>query len=295
MSKGKVIVGYIHGGMVHSRFMRSLINVMSYDAERDKIIKNLYESESTDIVQNRNFVAKGFLEQDEAEWLWFVDTDIIMMPDTLYRLYEFADRDARPIVTGMYFSYLSREVNYPLPLMFHRTAEGEYRSLDRSSDQPIKIDGCGMGCCLIHRSVLEAIEAKYRDIDPWVWFGRDVVEMKGRKTRLGEDFTFCRRAQELGFTIWGHCGVQVDHIKSRVESFATFLQGNKLYELEHGVDASEDIIAGNPSEGPSERKKIRQDQAEPGRQIRRNGLSLPEGPDSRQTDEPAQAQQVNGA
>ena len=287
LDKGSVAVGYIHGGMVHARFMRSLINVMSHDAEHDKIIANFYESESSDIVQNRNYVVKGFLERGEAEWLWFVDTDIILKPDTLYRLMEIADRDDKPIVTAMYFSYLTHEVHFPLPLMFNRLGSGEYRSLEGFGRDPIRIDGCGMGCCVIHRSVLQAIEKAYDGIDPWVWFGRDVTWMKGKQTRLGEDFTFCSRASKLGFSLWGHCGVQVDHIKPRVESLGTFLEGNKLFEMEHGKEAMLDIIAHNPTEGPSERKKVREVEAVAGGQITRNGAQLPSRSDSRQADEQA--------
>jgi len=274
-----VTLGYIHNGSVHAPFMRSVLNALSYDAEHQKLIQHISDASSSDICQNRNIIANGFLHKQTQEWLWFLDTDIVFEPDTLYRLLEFADAKERPIVSGMYFSYLSHEIKFPLPLFFARTGDGEFTNVRRFHDQPIRIDGCGMGCCLIHRSVLAAMEDAYKGVDPWVWFGRDVVEIKGQLTRIGEDFTFCHRAAKLGFPIWGHAGIRVDHVKSRVESLGTFLQGNKLYELEE-----------------HERKKVSQNEAVPAGLGSHDGhrLSLPEGPDSRQTDEPAQAQQVNG-
>lgn len=229
---GKVIIGYVHNGSVCAPFMRAVVNALSYDAERDKLIDNLYEASSSDIVQNRNLVVKGFLENKEAEWLWFLDTDIVFQPDALYELLKVAHPKVRPVVSGLYFSFLSGEFRFSMPVIFRLTATGEYRTIDWIDDAVHEVDGIGMGCALIHRSVLEAVGEAHAD-DAWKWFGRDQVMISGKPTHLGEDFTLCHRAQKLGYSIWAHLGVRCDHIKTRYESMGTFIQGHKLWEMEH--------------------------------------------------------------
>lgn len=238
MNEGGLIIGYIHNGDVKGRFMRSVINFLSYDGANRKLVRNLFESESSDIVQNRNRVVQSFLDKSEAEWLMFIDTDIVFDPETIYQLLDVADPLTAPIVSGLYFGFLTHEYRWPLPFAFDITAEGEYRSIREIGTEPVRIAGAGMGFCLIHRSVFEKVAEAYKE-DPWKWFGRDQHMMGGKLTVLGEDFTFFRRAEKVGAPIWLHPGVRVQHLKSRLESFGTFVEGHKLY-LEERVSRNGD-------------------------------------------------------
>ena len=73
-----------------------------------------------------------------------------------------------------------------------------------------------MGCTLIHREVLEALQAEWQDKDAWVWFGHDLVKGKdGKLERAGEDVTMCVRARALGYKTWGLTDVRLAHHKIR--------------------------------------------------------------------------------
>jgi hypothetical protein len=53
--------------------------------------------------------------------------------------------------------------------------------------------------------------------DPWKWFNHDLVQIRDRDPeRLGEDITFCVRARELGFKIYGTPNVCCGHVKSHL-------------------------------------------------------------------------------
>jgi hypothetical protein len=81
--------------------------------------------------------------------------------------------------------------------------------VDYPHDTLIQIDAAGTGCLLVHRSVLEAIQAAAEPAegDAWCWF-RD-LPFEGNW--LGEDLYFCRRVRALGFPIFGHTGAILPH------------------------------------------------------------------------------------
>jgi GT2 family glycosyltransferase len=72
---------------------------------------------------------------------------------------------------------------------------------------PFKVDFVGFGFVLIARGVFEQIA--------YPWFSHDEITMNNGVVRqLGEDFTFCRKAREAGFSIWVDPTVRVSHTKS---------------------------------------------------------------------------------
>src|SRR3954451_3931639 len=58
---------------------------------------------SGDPSEARNRVTAHFLDKTETEWLWWVDADMGFEPDTLTRLLDAADPDARPVVGALCF------------------------------------------------------------------------------------------------------------------------------------------------------------------------------------------------
>ena len=107
----------------------------------------------TDI--NRNNIAHWFLTEraDDSDWLFFVDDDIELPDDALTRLLA----HDKPFVTGIYY----RRSPPCDPLIYKQEEEGWYMPLlpdkDYQTGELIQVDGCGLGCALIHRSVFEAI------------------------------------------------------------------------------------------------------------------------------------------
>ena len=230
MADQSLIVGYIHNGDLKARFVRSLLTFMAYDAAHRQTIKQLpYECESCDIVANRNRVVQNFLEKSGgAEWLLFVDTDIVFTPEHVYQLLDAAHRETAPMVSGLYHGFLSPDYPWPLPFAFDVTDNGEFRSVIQIDTGMQRVMGFGMGFCLINRGLLEKV-AEAHKANPWRWFGRDSATIGGLPTYLGEDLTLCKRASDLGFPLYLHAGVRVGHLKSQLITFDSFVEGHETY------------------------------------------------------------------
>lgn len=239
MGNGKIITGYIHDGRtLHPQFSWSRECWREYDVGNRKLHAGAAHVPGSFLENNRNAVVAKFLERD-AEWLLFIDTDIAFDVSVPYALVDTADAKERPILSAFYVGYLADG----LWVVWFKKHGEVYRNLALSDMQPearvMEVDGVGMGCCLIHRSVFEKIRddrqassSLYVRNDPWVWFGRDLVKKNdGTWDRLSEDLTFCRRAQKAGFKMFGACEVGVDHYKQRPENVKTMIAAMKSAQV----------------------------------------------------------------
>jgi hypothetical protein len=191
--------------MVTEPFCASLSSLV---AEERTQLRRCFSAQGVLLADQRNELVKAFLKDGVAEWLLFLDTDIIFRPDLIQRLLHTAHARERPIVSGLYLLRIAGKVQ---PAWY-----GEVRVpiSDIPSMKPLQLEACGMGCCLIHKGVLESL----RDTGPneeWRWFAYDLDPLvKGK--RMGEDITFCLRARRQGFTIWGDPSIRLGHVKSTV-------------------------------------------------------------------------------
>lgn len=239
--EAKTVIGYIHPGMVHEVFMRSLFKLMVYEyaAKRPLYLTGI---KGAFHYENRNDVVRQFLTTP-AEWLFFVDTDIELPPNSLEKLMEVADPVELPIVSGLYYIHSGPRQNLDETPKLH-IGPAWYRGdehrgftevLEIDTSRAVPIDICGMGVCLIHRSVLEAFLAEGSPYAKTAapWFFHDEYQPDGAEKPLimGEDFTFCTRAAKLGFSLWGYAGLQVNHYKTRAENAESYLAQFKPGEI----------------------------------------------------------------
>lgn len=212
-----VVMAFCHPGMVHTVWFHSVIKAFTHDAMNRGVIQRYLQMQSAYIPDARNKLCALFLETD-AEWLWFVDYDVVFEPWHVYMLLDAADPIERPIIAGCYFSkYVGNDV--VLPVWFeHRDGEDLCPVMDVTAGEIRPLTVAGMGFTMIHRSVIETLKVVHAD-DPWHWFGHDLIG----KDRVGEDITFSHRARQAGFTIWGHSGVLLDHQKQHMENWSTFV------------------------------------------------------------------------
>lgn len=87
-----------------------------------------------------------------AEWLMFIDDDTVPPKGAIGKLLALKRR----LVSGLYFN-ASDKVD---PVAYFRRPDGSYSSINTyCPGEVIEVDGIGMGCALIHRSVFDEIEA----------------------------------------------------------------------------------------------------------------------------------------
>lgn len=209
-------IGYISAGYQLSEFSRSLWRFHASDRKNE----NAWDADPIEVTgpgtggyldDNRNALAAAFLDRGN-EVLLSVDTDIEFTPEAVALLLEALDPDERPIVSGF---YCARRRGLLTPEWFILTEDRGYMPVEHIGQDGVlqRIDACGAGFCMIHRSALEAFPVA--ESDSWRWYGRDLGIMEGRRTHLAEDITFCHRACQAGLFIVGHCGTayQITHHK----------------------------------------------------------------------------------
>lgn len=110
------------------------------------------------LVNNRNIARDHFLA-GEWEWMFFLDSDVLCPTNTIEALLQ----HGKNIVSGVYLSAFEHEKGKPriLPVLYVKAGQGTSRQLsllDVIPDRLIPISSAGLGCCLIHRSMIEAVK-----------------------------------------------------------------------------------------------------------------------------------------
>lgn len=237
----KVVVAYCHPGMVHAGFHESLLDLLVYDVAFNRRIVNgggrLGVQASANLAAPRNNVVKNFLVNSEADWLWFLDSDMTFAPDTLEKLLEFANPEPTaeryaPIVGGLCFSIDEGQI---FPTLYGLVGTEDDPKVVRYHEWPpdsmMQIAATGTACLLMHRSALLTIAKKgFNPTFPWF------QETEHRGKPVGEDITFCWRAGLCEIPVYVNTAVHVGHIKERQLDIDTyFVQRGLLSPAHEGV------------------------------------------------------------
>ena len=175
-----------------------------------------------------DFARNSIVKELNKDWLFFMDSDQTFAPDALKRLLSWNV----DIVSGLVF----QRGGLPEPMIYKYEFEKDKGHFYRSMAEVIgdyllqhkelwptavngaivlppaqgllECDGVSAGCLLVHRRVFDAIEP------PWFQWNEDAT--------AGEDFYFCRKAQEAGFKIFADPSVVCGHISQYIRSIEHF-------------------------------------------------------------------------
>ncbi len=151
--------------------------------------------------KNRNGAVEKLLAHDKWQWLLFVDDDNPPMPDMLLKLLA----HNVDVVGGL---YLHRAWPF-YPHVYRRSVidpNKPYENLphtDIKADTLMAVDAVATGGMLIRRPVLEKLGPQcfnYMQVPNGSW--------------MGEDLSFCMRAQDAGFGIFVDTAVALPHLRS---------------------------------------------------------------------------------
>ena len=186
--------------------MKTLIGIPCRDDIKVSFVENLNKlmrTGATDIKFSRSGLVFDARDEICAEAInkgythvLFIDSDMTFAPDSLL-LASARDKD---ILTGLYFK--RREPIEPVVYkkIKMRDETDAYAITETDIDREIfRVEGCGMGFCLIKVEVLKKIYEKY---------GTCFAPLLG----LGEDFSFCERAKWEGFEVWCDSVIQLGHV-----------------------------------------------------------------------------------
>ncbi len=146
----------------------------------------------------RNDICQQALDKD-CDALLFLDADHEFAPSLLSNL--LAHR--KSIVTGRY--HVKQPPYHPTLYVTPTEAhtEGNFKAVHYGKGL-FPVDRCGAGALLIRREALEAIG--------FPWFRYKADPKPPHDLSVSEDFWFCERAQEEGFTIWADWETEAKHL-----------------------------------------------------------------------------------
>ena len=209
----KITIGVCSPGQWHAMFATSMIDIARSQSQLGQLIS----LEGSGVISRlRNQVVATFLEKTTDDWLLQIDTDQIITVEHFKKLIAAADKDERPIVSGIVHAAWDTQNVYPepVPCVFKIGEDtGLYAMHEYPEDSIVEIDAAGTGCILIHRSVFEKMKEhqdKTNEGDLWCFY-RD---MPINQAWVGEDIFFSIRVKAMGYKMYAHTGVQLPHKRS---------------------------------------------------------------------------------
>lgn len=223
VAAGKVCLAYVHDSDVAYSWHRSILDLIGYDlAHHQRIVGGGgwfgMRCGTDGLPEARNKVAAQFLDGD-AEWLFWIDTDMGFAPDTVDRLLASADPAERPVVGALCFAQGEDSLDgmggfrcSPRPTLFawaeKDTGEQGFAPMfDYPRDQLVEVAGTGSACLVIHRAALEKVAAEYGP----VWYSRLGNPTTGKL--IAEDLSFCARLLQVGLAVHVDTRVKTTHLK----------------------------------------------------------------------------------
>lgn len=215
-------------GLNSTSFTESLLRLYINDAGRHLAPPMFTPTSPMQVAANRSKAAAFLLDETDASWLLFIDSDMGFDPDAVDLLLAAANPDParvaepqHPIVGGLCFGMRKEEsdgqggwrsVPFPTIYDFRPAGFGDVRPgfvprYNYGQDTVTQCAATGAAFLLIHRGALELIREKLGD----TWFDR--AKLTPESETMGEDLSFCLRAGGLGIPIFVHTGVRVSHLK----------------------------------------------------------------------------------
>lgn len=148
------------------------------------------------VYDSRNKLA-GYALEMEADYILWLDSDMVFQPDTLERMMDTLNKHPHiDILSGLYF----RRTTPFTPVLFNKLErDGETLVFEDVKEVPndlFEVAGCGFGCVLMKTDCLFDIGMN--------WFTPFVD--------AGEDCAFCMRAREKGYKIYCDPNISLGHM-----------------------------------------------------------------------------------
>lgn len=237
LQKSKLFIATpCYGGALTEPYFKSILRlVFFFDKHNIPLQFGTIANESL-VPRARNTLSAFFLRSD-CTHLLFIDADIEFKVEDVVRLIA-ADKE---IAVGAYpkkginWDLVRRHVldNKDSPTSDISASGSEYainfnfKNLEERSievqDGLVSLKDAGTGFMLIKRSVFDKMTKAYpelqynndinvdKDLDKFTYALFDTIIEQSSKRYLSEDYTFCRRWQELGGQVWLDPNISLNH------------------------------------------------------------------------------------
>ena len=231
-----------YGGQLGEPYFRSMMRlaIMCNKYDIPYTISTL-ANESL-ITRGRNTLVSFFMENKEATHLFFIDADIEFEPEDVLRMVAYD----KPVTVGAYpkkavnwdsIIHAARanpketaqtieghSSNYVVNFDFLKDENGEKTPQVQISDNLIKLKDAGTGFMVIKKETIQKMFDKHADLkyandinvddkfEKHMYALFDTMIDPESKRYLSEDYTFCRRWQQMGGDVWLDPRTALNHV-----------------------------------------------------------------------------------
>ena len=236
-----------YGGLVGEAYLKAMVRVGILFKQYDLNFTLCTIANESLITRGRNTLTAMFMSDPKFTDMMFIDADIHFEAESVIKMWAALHRPGSENVEVLVGAYPKKTINWE---QIHRAVkngasveemqqqQGSYVLNMRTDDKgriPLQdglipvYDG-GTGFMMYKRQVIQKMFDKWPDLhykndlntnpkhDPYMFALFDTVIDPTTRRYLSEDYTFCRRYQELGGTIWMDPSINLDH------------QGNYLFK-----------------------------------------------------------------
>lgn len=204
------------------------------------------------ISRSRSRAATFFLEKTKDDLLMFIDDDVVVSPMDVTKLMFEAQDLKLPIVGAAYVTKSKTKPGFAVrPLTLDRLQFG-------TSGKLYEMRSISTGCMVIRREVLEkfissgiAPMCRHGNTFYYPFFQHEKMKIDGIWEDVSEDWYFCEKARELGFTVWCDTTIKTAHIGPYEYTWDDIEEVNhglrKTYaDLSFGIATNKDFLAKEP-------------------------------------------------
>lgn len=208
----KMVIAYCSNGMVDELFLDSILSACVQLTLEDFPLVGKIKAIGNQISRQREFLLNTWEKAEEVDWLLWVDTDIAFKASDIKALWDLADKDTKPIVSGVYFISYEMQDSLPTPhpaIFINGREDGGAEILHPipSGLDEIQVDSAGFGFLLMHRSIIEKLRKKCKGRSPFS------EENNVDKPFLSEDMAFFKNVKELQIPVYASLKTKLLHLK----------------------------------------------------------------------------------
>ncbi len=208
--KESVALGWCDNGNTDGKFVEGLVSIFTHGKSLGLNIDSFVRVEGNQIGRQRQALFDCWANDSQDDWLLWIDSDIHITAETLKKIWDTADKEKRPVVSGTYFisKQLDGSLMVPFPALFNDLSEFAIEYVHPLPvDEVVRCDSAGMGLVIMHRSIISKLREKYPNQSLF-------AEQEGIEDEyIGEDVVFFRKLKAAGIPLHAHTGAIATHVK----------------------------------------------------------------------------------
>jgi len=210
-----ITVAWVDNGFVNGKFTDGLIKTIFESKKYGiNIINNIREYGPL-IAEQRQKVINTWINKLDTDWILWVDSDVVINSKSLKLIWDIADKDKFPVVSGLYFVSFEYETSMfkIVPAAFNKNNTNDlHKEIEKSllgDGKIFKVDKVGFGFLIMHRSVIEKM---YSVMDNKLSLF-SAIAYKDNEKNMGEDLAFCSILEKAKIPLYLHSGALSEHLK----------------------------------------------------------------------------------